>query len=115
MARLASARMTFAKFTARALAWALTLLALGATAAVAADATDPRAAGSALSWSSDVTGPARFVAVHGRRAAIFGYPEGGLEAWVYPVQTLSALRIAFRQQGASGDIDAQSIFRRIIY
>lgn len=69
---------------------------------------------SGLSWSSDSTGPGRFVAVHGRRAAIFGYSDSGLESWVYPLQVFSAFRVAFRPQGGSSEIDGQSVFRRVI-
>src|SRR5580700_6209846 len=50
---------------------------------------------SGLSWSSDSTGPGRFIAVHGRRAAIFGYSDSGLESWVYPLQVFSSFRVAF--------------------
>ena len=35
---------------------------------------------SGLTLSTDSVGPVRFVAVHGRRSAIFGYPKNGLEA-----------------------------------
>jgi glycogen debranching enzyme len=68
-----------------------------------------------LSWSSDSTGPTRFVSVHGRRAAIFGYSEDGLEVWTYPFQVLSSFRVSFRPQGATTGIDGQTILRRIIY
>ena len=105
--------MSSAASAPRILALALAYVALGAAAAVGCK--EPKPAGSALSWSSDSTGPARFLAVHGRRAALFGYPEGGLEAWVYPIQALSGLRVAFRQRDASSEIDGQSILRRIDY
>ena len=76
-----------------------------------------------LRWSTDSTGPRRFVSVHGRRAAIFGYPQSsrpdhlsnGLEVWAYPVQILSSYRVAFRMEGATTGIDGQQILRRIIY
>ncbi|MEA3176859.1 MAG: hypothetical protein QOI59_382, partial [Gammaproteobacteria bacterium] len=45
-------------------------------------------AGSALTWSTDSSQPGRFMAVHGRRAATFGYSQNGLESWAYPVQIL---------------------------
>lgn len=74
---------------------------------------------SKLAWSTDSTGPRRFVSVHGRRAAIFGYSQAysddGLEVWVYPVQILSGFRAAFRQQDTTSWIDSQTILRRIIY
>ena len=68
-----------------------------------------------LTWSTDSTGPRRFVSVHGRRAAIFGYSEAGLEVWAYPVQILNSFSVAFRPQGATTAIDGQTLLRRIIY
>src|ERR1019366_9554987 len=60
-------------------------------------------------------GPRRFISVHGRRAAIFGYSEDGLEVWAYPLQILSSSSVTFRQQGATTGIDGQTLLRRIIY
>ncbi len=74
-----------------------------------------------LAWSTDSTGPRRFVSVHGRRAAIFGYsqPTGGssegLEVWAYPLQLVRSYRIAFRPQDTTTIIDGESVLRRIIY
>ncbi|MBZ5663732.1 MAG: hypothetical protein LAO30_03935 [Acidobacteriia bacterium] len=72
-----------------------------------------------LAWSTDSTGPRRFISVHGRRAAMFGYPQSdsgdGLEVWAYPVQILSSYGVSFRQQGATTAIDGQTLLRRIIY
>jgi glycogen debranching enzyme len=68
-----------------------------------------------LSWSTDSTLPQRFISVHGRRGAIFGYSEAGLEVWAYPVQILSSFSLAFRQQGATTAIDGQTLLRHIIY
>jgi hypothetical protein len=89
---------------------------LGCAAPLAGQADDI-APGSAsrLAWSTEATEPSRFLAVHGRRAALFGYSEGGLEAWAYPVQILNAYRVSFRQEGATTDIEGQAILRRIIY
>jgi hypothetical protein len=42
-----------------------------------------------LTLSTDSVGPIRFVAVHGYRSAIFGYPNSGLELWAWPFQILS--------------------------
>jgi glycogen debranching enzyme len=68
------------------------------------------------SWSTDgSTGPARFISVHGRRAAIFGYSETGLEFWAYPVQIVSSFTVSFRHQGETTWIDGQTILRRIVY
>ncbi|HYL70425.1 MAG TPA: hypothetical protein VEY89_03890, partial [Candidatus Dormibacteraeota bacterium] len=90
-------------------------MALGPAAAAPFDVSEAQSDDAAFAWSSDATSPARFLAVHGRRAAVFGYADTGLEAWVYPIQVLSALHVAFRQLGASSEIDAQSILRRVVY
>jgi len=76
--------------------------------------TDTNSAGS-LAWSTDSTGPVRFIAVHGRRAAVFGYSEDGLEVWAYPFQILSSFKISFRPEGTATTIDGQTVLRRIIY
>jgi len=68
-----------------------------------------------LAWSTDSTGPRRFISVHGRRAALFGYSADGVEVWAYPFQILSAFRVSFRQQGTSTGIDGQALLRRITY
>jgi glycogen debranching enzyme len=68
-----------------------------------------------LTWTTDSTGPRRFISVHGKRAAIFGYSEDGLEVWAYPLQILSSYSVSFRQQGTTTGINGLSILRRIIY
>jgi len=55
------------------------------------------------------------MAVHGRRAATFGYSENGLESWAYPVQILTSFSVSFRQPGTSAAIDGQTVLRRVIY
>jgi len=70
---------------------------------------------SNLAWSTNSTGPVRFTSVHGRRAAVFGYPKDGLEVWAYPFQILSALNVTFRPEGATTGMDGETILRRIIY
>jgi glycogen debranching enzyme len=77
--------------------------------------TDPDSASVKLAWSTDSVGPARFVSVHGRRAAVFGYSEDGLEVWAYPFQILSSFKLSFGAQGTTTAIDGQSLLRRIIY
>ena len=64
-------------------------------------------------WNTDST--RRFIAVHGRRAAIFGYPENGLEVWVYPFQVVTSLGVRFRPQGTTTARDGQALIRRVIY
>ncbi|MCU1297637.1 MAG: hypothetical protein JWO91_1915 [Acidobacteriaceae bacterium] len=68
-----------------------------------------------LAWSTDSTGPRRFISVHGRRAAILGYSEGGLEVWAYPLQIVTSFGVTFREQGATSEIEGKSVLRRIIY
>jgi glycogen debranching enzyme len=68
-----------------------------------------------LTLSTDSVAPRRFVAVHGRRSLIMGYPEGGLEVWTYPLQILSGYQIGFRPVGATTESDGRSILRRITY
>lgn len=70
---------------------------------------------SNLVWSTDSVAPARFVSAHGRRAAVFGYSQDGLEVWAYPFQIVSDYRASFRLSGTTSDIDGVSILRRIIY
>ncbi len=74
---------------------------------------------SNLDWSTDSTGPRRFVSVHGHRSAIFGYDSGqaatGLEVWAYPVQILQSYSVAFRPQGGTTLIAGEAVLRRIVY
>jgi glycogen debranching enzyme len=56
----------------------------------------------------------RFVAVHGRRSVVMGYPQTGLEIWAYPFQVLSGYRIGFRPDGAATETDGRLLLRRII-
>jgi glycogen debranching enzyme len=68
-----------------------------------------------MSWNTDSTETQRFISVHGRRAAIFGYSETGLEVWAYPLQIVTSYRVKFRRQGETTGLDGQTILRRIIY
>lgn len=68
-----------------------------------------------LAWSTDSTGPRRFISVHGHRSAIFGYPQNGLEIWAYPFQIVSALRVSFRPAGTASVVDGSTVLRRIVY
>jgi glycogen debranching enzyme len=68
-----------------------------------------------LSWSSDSSPDSRFLAVHGRRSATFGYSNTGLESWAYPIQILTSYGIAFRRPRAIDAIDGQTLLRRIDY
>jgi hypothetical protein len=66
-----------------------------------------------LTLSTDAVAPARFVAAHGERALLMGYPEGGLEAWAYPFQLFEKYRVQFLLPGTSEAIDGAAILRRI--
>src|SRR3954464_14257111 len=45
------------------------------------------------------TRPGAFLDVLGRKAAIFGYEHGRLEAWAYPLQILDDFELSFRLEG----------------
>src|SRR5260370_37905230 len=68
-----------------------------------------------LAWRTDSTGPRRFVSVHRRRAAIFGYSETGLEVSAYPVQIVRSYTATFRQQDSTNTIDVQTILPRNVH
>ena len=97
----------------------ISLLLLSGSSAISALAQKTDLGQQSLSdqfaLSTDSVGPRRFVAVHGRRSVIMGYPETGLEVWAYPFQILSNYRIGFRSQGATSETDGRRLLRRIIY
>ncbi len=68
---------------------------------------------SRMEWGTDSTN--RFVSVHGRHSALFGYPETGLEVWAYPVQILRSFTLHFRPEGTTSEVDARTLLRRIVY
>ena len=47
----------------------------------------------------------RFFSVAGRRAALLGYENLGIEAWVYPLKVLDDFRLSFRLEGYPLEID----------
>ena len=51
----------------------------------------------------------RFLDVVGRRAALFGYETGSLEAWVYPLKLVDDLSLSFRLKGYPLEILAQDV------
>jgi len=63
----------------------------------------------------DASAPARFIAVHGRRALIDGYASGSLEIWAYPFQILNGYRVAFRVSGTTTAVRGEDILRRVTY
>lgn len=71
-----------------------------------------QASASPLQMSS--TDTRRFVAVHGRRSVVMGYPQTGLEVWAYPLQILSGYQIGFRPGQDATETDGRLLLRRII-
>jgi glycogen debranching enzyme len=74
-----------------------------------------RTASDDLTLSTDSVEPVRFVAVHGRRSAILGYPQNGLEVWAWPFQIVRGYRVVICPQGAATEIDGESLLRRVEY
>jgi glycogen debranching enzyme len=64
---------------------------------------------------TESVGPARFVAVHGRRSLVQGYASHSLEVWAYPVQIVREYEVAFRRQGATTEIGGAVVLRTIAY
>src|SRR5258708_6308661 len=64
-----------------------------------------------LEWSTDAVGQ-RFVAVHGRRALVMGYPQSGLEVWTYPLQLISDYQVSFIPRPGTDMLDGRSLLRR---
>ena len=71
--------------------------------------------GEGLTWASDAAGTGRFVAAHGERSAVMGYPEAGLEIWAYPLQILSGYQVRFRESGRVAPIDGRAVLSRVEY
>ena len=63
--------------------------------------------------STTKTGPYRFIAAHGRRAAIFGYADRSLEIWGYPFQILDRYTVSFQQPGSPVIQDGAKLLTRI--
>jgi glycogen debranching enzyme len=68
-----------------------------------------------LALNTDSVGPMRFVAAHGRRAVVMGYPAAGLEVWGYPFQILADYQVGFTRAGASVELDGRLLLRDISY
>jgi glycogen debranching enzyme len=54
----------------------------------------------------------RFFSVAGRRAAVFGYENVGLEGWVYPLKLLDDLQLSFRLEGYPLEIESSAALVR---
>ncbi len=63
--------------------------------------------------STTDTGPYRFIAAHGRRAAIFGYAGRSLEIWGYPFQILDRYTVNFQLQGSPEIIEGANLLTRM--
>ena len=57
----------------------------------------------------------RFVAAHGQRAIVMGYPQTGLEVWAYPFQILDNYQVRFRPLGLNALKDGRQLLRRVDY
>lgn len=57
----------------------------------------------------------RFIAVHGRRALVMGYPQAGLEMWAYPLQVVSGYQVSFIPRPGTYALDGLSLLRRVEY
>src|SRR5437773_1545094 len=53
--------------------------------------------------------PGAFFDVVGRRSALFGYENRGLEAWAYPLKLVDDFRLSFRLEGYPLDIEGTDI------
>lgn len=96
----------------------LGLLLAGAALVVGAPAlaqTGGASADEGLVWASDAAGSGRFVAAHGERAVVMGYPETGLEVWAWPLQILSGYQVRFYEAGRVAPTDGRAVLRRIEY
>jgi glycogen debranching enzyme len=74
----------------------------------------PRSPAKDLAWSTDAV-VQRFVAVHGRRALVMGYPRSGLEMWAYPLQLISDYQLSFIPRPGTYALDGLSLLRRVEY
>ncbi|HKU14075.1 MAG TPA: hypothetical protein VJQ52_06740 [Steroidobacteraceae bacterium] len=90
------------------------MLLVAAASHADAQVAAPHAADE-LTWSIESAQPARFVSVHGRRSAAFGYSENGLEVWAYPLQLVDSFGVAFRHREATTEIDGRAVLRRVEY
>ncbi len=88
------------------------MLLSSAASAGATPGSEARADDPALSFSSVTTH--RFVASHGRRAVLMGYPETGLEFLAYPLQIVSGYQVGFRSEDAATETDGRRLLSRVI-
>ncbi len=84
----------------------LSLAAMSAVAAAAADTPSPPASGvprfERTGSGLELARPAeagKFFDVVGRRSAVFGHENRALEAWVYPLKLIDDFKLSFQLQG----------------
>ena len=77
--------------------------------AFGAEAAEPLAA------PAESSGAGRFVAAHGERAVVMGYPDSGLEIWAYPLQILAGLKLGIHEAGRVAVFDAAVLPTRLEY
>ncbi|HEY6447613.1 MAG TPA: hypothetical protein VIY53_14220 [Acidobacteriaceae bacterium] len=70
---------------------------------------------NSLSLTADVSTQPRFAAAHGQAAVLMGYTGYGLEAWAYPFQLFTHLRLQIVPADSSAPVDAAPLLRRIEY
>ena len=101
----------------RALIGELALLILFGAPIQKAQSPDPDLSPGlpSITYHSEAVEPIHFVAVHGRRSVIMGYPQKGLEIWGYPFQILSGYQVGFRPAGSTATIDGRLLLRRVDY
>jgi hypothetical protein len=85
-----------------------------AVAQQASSTEDHGIAAKKLAWSTESVAQ-RFVAVHGQRALVMGYPPSGLEMWAYPLQLVSDYQVSFIPRPGTSALDGLSLLRRIEY
>jgi glycogen debranching enzyme len=68
-----------------------------------------------LTLTANVSAQPRFAAAHGQDAVLMGYTGYGLEAWAYPFQLFSHLRLQIVPRDGSAPVDAEPLLRRIEY
>ena len=74
---------------------------------------NPQMLSEAPQWAVDANGPGHFVAVHGERSLIMGYPQTGLEIWAYPLQLLSGYEVRFFETGRVEPLEGRALLSRI--
>ncbi len=65
--------------------------------------------------SSTDTGSQHFIAVHGRKSVVMGYPASGLEVWAYPLQIVSDYQVSFLPSDQTQPISGASLLQRVEY